>query len=131
MRVRLPRCTGVALLLISMLPAASTSCSIYDYTSGVALPVAYEQLVIGSTTKAQALRIVGAPRTVRRQTDGDLFFYGREHNYHTRLLIIPYIPIYDRTRGQISTDRLALFFGPHGILKGIGVEREIPVEEEQ
>ena len=114
---------GTLLILILL---ALPACFIRDTTVGVALPPEYVRLEVGVTTKSEALAIVGAPRTVRRQYDGDLYIYGRHHDYSSRLQIVPFVTVYERTRGQILSDRLALLFDDAGVLQGIGLEEEIP-----
>lgn len=117
--------TRLALLLaLCLLPG----CFISDTSVGVPLPSAYRQLEVGVTTKGEALRLVGAPNAVRRQSAGDLYLYGRVHDYSSRLQLIPFVTIYERTDGQVHSDRLALLFDESGILRGIGLEKEIPVE---
>ena len=118
--------TRIALLLVLLL---LPGCFIRNTTVGVPLPPAYEQLEVGVTTKGEALALLGAPHTVRRQFDGDMYFYGRVHDYSTRLQLIPFITLYERTDGQIHSDRLVLLFDDAGILQGVGLEKEIPLEE--
>jgi hypothetical protein len=116
-----------AAVLLALL--ALPGCFIRDTSVGIPLPPHYDQLEVGVTTRGEALRIVGAPHTVRRQSDGDLYLYGRVHDYSERLQLIPFITFYERTEGQIYSDRLVLFFDGAGILQGVGVEKEIPTEQ--
>jgi len=114
---------ALALCLISL-----PGCFIVDTRIGTPLPLDYERLEVGVTTKAEALAIVGAPDSARRQSDGDLYFYNRTHDYSSRLQLIPFITVYERTDGQVHTDRLALIFDAEGILRGVGIENEIGTE---
>ena len=113
------------LVCLASLPA----CFIRNTSVGVPLPSSYERLQVGVTTKAEALTLMGAPDAALRQSDGDLYLYNRSHDYSSRLQLIPFVTFYERTDGQIHTDRLALIFDDTGILRGVGLEKEIPVSE--
>jgi hypothetical protein len=121
---------SVLLVCLLMCVAVLPGCFIVDTSVGKPLSPDYKRLVVDVTTKAEALDIVGAPDSARRQSDGDIYFYNRTHDYSSRLQLIPFITVYERTDGQISTDRLALIFDTQGILRGIGLEKEIPVDED-
>ena len=119
------RVTLVAALAALILPG----CFIFHSTSGQPMSFEQPELEIGLTTKAEALAILGPPRSIRRQFDGDLFFYSLDDDSSARLLLIPFVPLYSRTRGTSRRDSLALLFDKHGVLSGVGVQRDIPVDE--
>lgn len=114
----------VVLLLLILLPG----CRLYHETVGRPLPENLSGLKTGETTKAEALAVLGAPDSVQRQFDGDLYLWYQADNWSERLLLVPLLPIYDRTRGETRTDRLSLLFDRDGILRGLGLQREIPRE---
>jgi len=114
------RRVALALLLALTAPA----CSIQHVTSGPALPAA-DGLRPGHTTKAEALEQLGAPNVVRRQHDGDLFVWRRTDSYTTLLRLVPYLVLYERTRGALDLDQLALLFDHDGVLAGVGETRDI------
>jgi hypothetical protein len=82
-------------------------------------------LVVGRTTKAEALAMLGAPLSVRRQFDGDLLLWSRREVHGTRLRLVPFLPLYEDSEGHAEDDVLALLFGHDGILAGFGVQRDI------
>ncbi len=100
-------------------------CTIVHRSAGAPLPDGVGKLEIGRTTKAQALASLGPPASVRRQFDGDLMFWRRDELNSETLLLIPLIPIYERTTGHSDTDTLALLFDHAGLLAGVGERRDI------
>jgi hypothetical protein len=113
---------GAALLLGVALAAGG--CSITHTTAGRELP-ATSALEPGRTTKAQALALLGAPLSVRRQFDGDLLLWSRRVAHGTRLSLVPFLPLYERSDGHAEEDVLALLFDHDGVLVGFGVQRDI------
>ncbi|MCB9899353.1 MAG: hypothetical protein H6825_15210 [Planctomycetes bacterium] len=111
---------AVALLLLAL-----AGCSIHHTTVGLPLP-SVDGLRIGESTKADVLAVLGAPNSLRRQYDGDMFLYRRSDTDSRLLRLIPYLVIYERTRATLRDDRIAVLFDARGVLSGIGVEREIP-----
>ena len=110
-----------SLLALSLLVPA---CSIRHISSGPPLPDT-AQLVPGETTKAQALEWLGAPHVVRRQYDGDLLVWQRTDSHTTFLQLVPFVVLYERTRGDLRLDQLALLFDESGVLAGFGESRDI------
>ncbi|RKY20747.1 MAG: hypothetical protein DRQ55_06640 [Planctomycetota bacterium] len=86
------------------------------------------RLQLNLTTKAEALGWLGAPVSVRQQFDGDLLIWHRSFEHSESIVIIPLITFYLDTEGAALNDRLALLFDHDGVLTGIGLEREVPVE---
>jgi hypothetical protein len=119
---RSARAVRLALLLAATL--ALCACSITHTTEGRPLP-ATGGLVVGRTTKAEALAMLGAPLSVRRQFDGDLLLWSRREVHGTRLRLVPFLPLYEDSEGHAEDDVLALLFGHDGILAGFGVQRDI------
>jgi outer membrane protein assembly factor BamE (lipoprotein component of BamABCDE complex) len=113
---------AAALLLGAAL--ATGGCSITHTTAGRELP-ATSALEPGRTTKAQALVLLGAPLSVRRQFDGDLLLWSRREAHGTRLSLVPFLPLYERSDGHAEEDVLALLFDHDGVLVGFGVQRDI------
>jgi outer membrane protein assembly factor BamE (lipoprotein component of BamABCDE complex) len=116
------RVTALCLLALMF---ATTACTISHRSSGRELPDSIEQLSIGSTTKAQALTLLGPPVSVRRQFDGDLFFYRRDVINSWQLLLFPLAPLYAHWEGEANSDIMALLFDHRGVLAGVGVTRDI------
>ncbi|MHC5210511.1 MAG: hypothetical protein ACYTG2_07330 [Planctomycetota bacterium] len=101
-----------------------SACSITHTSAGRPLP-GTEGLEVGRTTKAEALVLLGAPLSVRRQFDGDLLLWTRLEAHGTRLRLVPFLPLYEKSDGRSEQDVLALLFGHDGILAGVGVQRDI------
>lgn len=104
-----------AVLAALLLPG----CFIGTYAAGPELPDDPGPLVVGQTTKADALAWLGPPHVVRRQFDGDLLVWRRRESRTESLLLIPFVPIYRRTDGAAQDDMIALLFDPNGVLAGI------------
>jgi hypothetical protein len=83
------------------------------------------RLEVGSTTKAETLAWLGAPLSLRRQHDGDLLIWDRAHEWSDTLILVPLVTVYYRTVGEARWDRLALLFDHDGVLKGVGINRDI------
>jgi hypothetical protein len=111
---------AAALALLS-----ATGCTIVHRTAGRELPATSDALAIGRTTKSEALARLGPPASVRRQFDGDLLLWRRDELHSRTLLLVPLIPIYQRTDGHSDSDVLALLFDRAGVLAGIGERRDI------
>lgn len=111
---------GALLLAASCGP----SCSIRHTTAGRALP-SIDGLEIGRSRKADVLRQLGAPASVRRQHDGDLFIYRRTESRYALLRLVPYLVIYERSRACERADQIVVLFDSQGTLAGIGLEREV------
>lgn len=111
-------------LLSAGLALGLCGCSIRHITSGPPLPDVVS-LQPGVSTKGEALAALGAPHVVRRQHDGDLLIWQRTDSYTTLLRVVPYLVIYERTRGDQRQDQLALLFDAHGVLSGVGETRDI------
>ena len=102
----------------------ATGCTISHESFGRS-PPSPAALSVGRTTKAQALAALGPPLSVRRQIDGELFVYRRDEVDSTRLLLIPFLPVYERIDGSARADLLVLFFDRSGLLAGIGEQRDL------
>jgi len=103
---------GLVLLVLS-------GCAIRTFSAGPRLPDALPEFVIGRTTKAEALALLGPPQVVRRQFDGDLHVWRRTESRTTSLLLVPFVPLYRRTEGDARNDMIALLFDPQGVLSGV------------
>ncbi len=110
------------MLLLLALPAAP-ACSIRDTRSG-GLPAGTAGLQVGRTTKAEALALLGPPHVVRRQFDGDLLVWRADRAHVERLLLVPYVPLYETVDGASRTELLALLFDRDGVLAGVGEDRD-------
>lgn len=110
-----------ALLLLAAL--ALPACAIRDSRSG-GLPPDASALVVGRTTKAEALALLGPPHVVRRQFDGDLLVWRADRAHSERLLLVPFVPLYEDFEGEARTDLLALLFDRSGVLAGVGQRRD-------
>lgn len=120
--------TARALLLVLAVPAlllATTGCTISHRTSGRPLPEQVDRLKVGTTTKAEALAVLGPPVSVRRQFDGDLLFYRRDSMRSWQILLFPLAPLYAHWEGEATSDIMALLFDRDGVLAGVGVSRDI------
>lgn len=110
-----------ALLLLAAL--ALPACSLRDTRSG-GLPPDASALVPGRSTKAEALALLGPPHFVRRQFDGDLLVWRADRARSERLLLVPFVPLYERFEGDARIDQLALLFDRAGLLAGVGESRD-------
>ena len=119
------------LIALFLLAALSSACSVTHNRFGQPLPneLQLAGLEIGVTTKAEALARLGAPVSLRRQFDGELFVWRRSESHSSRLLLIPLFPIYETAKGRGGSDRLALLFDQEGILSGIGLSLETDAAE--
>ncbi len=103
-------------LAVCTLPA----CSITHVTEGEPLRADLSSFREGQTTKRDVLARLGPPLQVRRQFDGDLFIYRTREMHTERLLLIPFLPFYERTEGSAKGDAITLLFDKQGVLKGVG-----------
>lgn len=120
--------TLAGLLVLVLLTALLPGCILRRRHVGRPLPddgALQAALVIGTSTKAQALHLLGAPHAVRRQFDGDLLLWQRLFEQSESLVLIPLITFYLETEGSSRSDRLALLFDHAGVLSGVGLERDI------
>ena len=113
----------VLAVALALWPAGG--CTIVHQSSGGPVPDARATLTVGVSSKAQALAALGPPFSVRRQFDGDLLLWRRDDSRSRRLLLVPFIPIYEHSEGHAETDELALLFDRAGVLSGIGERRDI------
>ncbi|MGQ0553900.1 MAG: hypothetical protein ACT4PU_11860 [Planctomycetota bacterium] len=117
------QCLALAVLLAASLPA----CYLTHQTSGRDVPTSVG-LVVGRTTKAEALALLGPPVSVRRQTDGEIFLYRQDELRGSRLLLVPLLPIYERSIGSQRSDLLMLLFDGAGLLAAVGEQRGLAEE---
>ncbi len=110
----------LALALLLLL----SGCAFTTAEIGGPLPSA-EGLVVGSTTKPEALSALGPPRLVQRQFDGDLYTWRRIRTRSRSITILPvYVKAFYYSSGESRRDDLSLFFDREGILRGVGLRRE-------
>ena len=83
-----------------------------------------ERIVIGTTTKAEILRIFGPPDWIQKQFDGDIFVYAYlRKNSSTLTLEEPVftnITFFTYRRIQEKRDSLVILFGKDGVVKDYG-----------
>ena len=107
-----------ALLLVA-------GCAIIHEETGRPVPPADGALIIGTTTKADALALLGPPVLTLRQHDGDLLVWRRDVFDSSRLLLVPLIPIYENTDASTRSDVVTLLFDRAGVLRGRGEQRDL------
>ena len=84
-----------------------------------------EGLNIGRTTKAQALALLGPPRIIHRQFDGDLYVWRRTKSRKRSLTLLPvYVRAFHYSNGVSKRDDLSLLFDREGVLQGVGLRLE-------
>jgi hypothetical protein len=108
-----PRWLALSALLLA-------SCSLTYRTVGDPLPAAKSRLIVGSTSKAETLRLLGPPISVQRQFDGELFVYRQEKRANRSLTLIPFFPIFYYEDGEGLRNDLTLLFDKDAVLRGIG-----------
>jgi hypothetical protein len=119
---------GTALCALAVTVFLTAGCVQFRRNIGRPLPSDHDLqtgLEVGSTTKAETLAWLGAPLSLRRQHDGDLLIWNRAHEWSDTLILVPLVTIYYRALGEARWDRLALLFDHDGVLKGVGVNRDI------
>jgi outer membrane protein assembly factor BamE (lipoprotein component of BamABCDE complex) len=83
-----------------------------------------ERIVIGTTKKAEILRIFGPPDWIQKQFDGDIFVYAYlRKNSSTLTLEEPVftnITFFTYRRIQEKRDSLVILFGKDGVVKDYG-----------
>ena len=83
-----------------------------------------EGIVIGTTTKAEILRVFGPPDWIQKQFDGDIFVYAYiRKNSSTLTLEDPVftnITFFTFNRVQEKKDSLVILFGKGGVVKDYG-----------
>lgn len=110
-----------ALLALSLL----SGCALTFTEVGAPVPGS-EGLEIGRSTKAEVLDTLGPPRLVRRQFDGDLYTWRRTRSRRRSLTLLPvYVKAFHYSDLEWRRDDLSLLFDREGVLRGIGLRREI------
>ena len=107
-------------LLLALSPLLLAACALSYRTVGDPLPNGRDHLVVGTTTKAQTLQILGPPISVQRQFDGELLVYRQEKRSSRSLTLIPFIPIFYYSDGEGLRNDLTLLFDKDAVLRGIG-----------
>jgi len=86
-----------------------------------------ESITVGTTTKAQILRVFGPPDWIQKQFDGDIFVYAyTRKNSSTLTLEEPFftnITFFTFNRVQQKRDSLIILFGKDGVIKDYGYYR--------
>lgn len=84
-------------------------------------------LEIGKSTKADALRELGPPERLVRQTDGDVFVYAFVRRNSSSFTIgdpiFTSLTIFSWSKTQEKSDRLVLVFDRSGTLTGSGYRK--------
>lgn len=107
-----------AALIVALL--LNVGCAFNHTEVGAPLPSA-SGLVVGQTTKPEALARLGAPVLVQRQFDGDLYTWRRTVTNRRSITILPvYVKAFYYSSGESRSDALSLFFDANGILRGVG-----------
>ncbi len=83
-----------------------------------------ERIVVGTTTKAEILRIFGPPYWVQKQYDGDIFVYTYLRKNSSMLTleesVFTNITFFVYRRMQEKRDSLVILFGKDGVVKDYG-----------
>ena len=97
-----------------------SGCS-FTYTEvGIRVPET-KGLEIGRSTKPDVLEILGPPRLVHRQFDGELYTWRRTKSRNRSITIMPvYVRAFFYADGESRRDDLSLLFDREGVLQGIG-----------
>ena len=108
-------------LLVGML---LSGCAITHLEVGTWLPPIHE-LEVGATTREQALALLGPPRLVRRQFDGELYTWRILRGETRSIAILPvFVRLFFWQESQLLRDDVALLFDRSGVLRAVGVRRE-------
>ena len=101
-----------ALLLLSVF---LSGCAQYDSKRGVAVvwqAEAVSQLVLGKSTRADVLDLLGPPSQVVALKDETVFYYLFEHSQGEGLVLI----VYNRVNVDTRYDRAIFFFDDNDVL---------------
>jgi outer membrane protein assembly factor BamE (lipoprotein component of BamABCDE complex) len=83
-----------------------------------------QRIVIGTTTKAEILRIFGPPDWIQKQFDGDIFVYTYLRKNSSALTleepVFTNITFFVYRRIQEKRDSLVILFGKNGVVKDYG-----------
>jgi outer membrane protein assembly factor BamE (lipoprotein component of BamABCDE complex) len=83
-----------------------------------------QRIVIGTTTKAEILRIFGPPDWIQKQFDGDIFVYTYLRKNSSALTleepVFTDITFFTYRRIQEKRDSLVILFGKDGVVKDYG-----------
>ena len=104
----------------ALLALAGPACYLTHRTDGPPLRPDLTPFQVGVTTKAEVLAHLGPPNEIRRQFDGDLFIYRTDESRSETLLLIPFFPIYSKSKGEARFDLVSLLFDRQGRLAGTG-----------
>ena len=120
-----------ALLAAACACACATGCTIGRVRRGAPVPVRPDAVLsVGTSTKADVLRELGAPDTVQRQWDGDLFAYRYHAEDLERLDIAwPYgvdVDVFSWYDIDERHDTLLVFFDREGVVRAMGLPRKPP-----
>ncbi|MFO0980652.1 MAG: hypothetical protein U1E76_02715 [Planctomycetota bacterium] len=119
------RAGGLRALLPLLVWPVLTACALSYSSIGDPVPP-HDQLKIGTSTKADALRQLGPPLLVRRQFDGELFVYRQDKSRFRALTLVPLVPVFYYSDLDAHRIDVTLLFDKSAILRGIGVQREEP-----
>jgi hypothetical protein len=114
------RLAGLLLVAALGLPG----CALVYTEVGVPVPEA-DGLEVGRTTKPEALALLGPPRLVQRQFDGDLYTWRRVKGTSRSLKLFPvYLDLFFYANTRSLRDDFSLLFDRDGVLRGMGVRLE-------
>jgi hypothetical protein len=104
------------------------SCTIGHKTVGNTVRAAPEvELVIGTTTRSEVLRVFGPPDKLIRRPDGDAFLYVQEReeseSFRIREPIILRQDLYSWTDSDSRSDRLLILFDETGTVVSYGFRK--------
>ncbi len=110
---------GAALWLV-----VCTGCAFTYIEVGTAVPDP-SVLEVGVSTSEDALAVLGPPRIVRKQFDGELFSYRRLESKHRSLTFLPvFVRLLHIASGEARRDDVTLLFDHDGVLRAIGMRLE-------
>lgn len=123
----------LALAVAALACACAAGCTIGRVRRGAPVPVRTDTVLsLGTSTKADVLRELGAPDAVQRQWDGDLFSYRYQAEDLERLDIAwPYgvdVDVFSWYDIDERHDHLLVFFDREGVVRALGVPRARPDE---
>jgi hypothetical protein len=94
------------------------------YVGSPLLADPHEVLVLGQTGKAQVLSELGPPNRILRHKGGDVFVYHHDQRNSSEIEIreplVTRLTLFQWEKVQDKSDRLMVFFDPHGVVSAFG-----------
>ena len=126
---RVPRTSScVALLVLSVLVSLSAGCVLSQTTDGTQLVDSeVARLVVGTSTRADVTRILGAPdRIIYSNREHDPLFE-RAFRYHRTKRATTYFSmlLFSASRAETNSDNVIVFFDSGGVVEDVGVRLDM------